>query len=272
MPPPAFHPLLVEVRNEGPTTGTGNNTYLLAPPGAPASLIDAGIGTAAHLDAIAAHLTARRAPLTDVLVTHAHPDHIAGAPALAARFGVRRFAKYRWPGHDTAALDWTHVDDGAALAVAGTTLVALHTPGHSPDHLAFWHEPSGTLFTGDLVHQLASVAIIFSRGGNLAHYLASLERLLALNPTRLLPGHGPAIDRPADVLRATLAHRRAREAQVAAAVASGHETAQAIADSIYDGLLPALMVLARETVRAHLEKLKTDGRAIDDNDRWRATT
>lgn len=268
----AFDPLLVEVHNAGPITGAGNNTYLLTSPHDPACLVDAGVGTAAHLDRLAHHLASHQAVLSDVLVTHAHPDHSSGAPSLAARFGVARFTKYRWPEEDDPAIAWTHAADGTSLEVAGTTLVALHTPGHAPDHLAFWHGPSRTAFTGDLVNQLSSVAIIFSRGGNLTDYMHSLERLLALNLNRLLPGHGPAIDHPEQVLRATLAHRRAREVQVAAAVTAGLHTVQAIADSIYDGLQPALMPFARENVRAHLEKLKTDGRAIDESDCWRPTT
>lgn len=272
MPPHAFAPVLIEVGNAGPTTGSGNNTYLLAHPGDPACLVDAGIGTPAHLDAIARELAARNASLGEVLVTHAHPDHMSGAPALSQRFGAVRFTKHRWPAEDDPAIPWIHVDDGAAIRVGGTTLVALHTPGHSPDHLAFWHEPSGAIFTGDLVNRQSSVAIIFSRGGNLVDYLASLERLLALNPSRLLPGHGPVIEDAGEVLRATLAHRRAREAQVVAALAAGCSTVQSIADSIYDGLQPALMTLARENVRAHLEKLKADGRAIDDVGGWRLTT
>jgi glyoxylase-like metal-dependent hydrolase (beta-lactamase superfamily II) len=272
MPPPAFEALLIEVDNAGPFTGTGNNTYLLASPGVPACLIDAGVGTAAHLDRVAHHLATRHTSLSDVLVTHAHPDHSSGAPSLAARFGVRRFIKHQWPEHDDPGVDWQHTTDGTSLQAGGTSLVVLHTPGHSPDHLSFWHQPSGTIFTGDLVNQLSSVAIIFSRGGSLSDYLHSLERLLLLNPARLLPGHGPPIERPADILRATLVHRRAREGQVTAAVAAGHETVQAIADSIYHGLQPALMPLARENVRAHLEKLKTDGRVVDDGDRWRPST
>lgn len=264
-----FEPLLVEVRNAGPTTGDGNNTYLVAPAGAPACLIDAGTGSDIHLDAIAVRLADRRSSLGDVLVTHAHLDHAAGAPDLARRFGVPRFHKHCWPEHDLPGIGWQHVGDGDRLAVGGVVLVALHTPGHAPDHLAFWHEPSGTVFTGDLVSGHSSVAIIHSRGGSLRQYLASLERILALAPARLLPGHGGPVDDPARVLRATLAHRRMREVQVRDAVWRGRHTVQAIADSIYDGLTPALMALALENVRAHLEKLRSEGIVVCQADRWR---
>jgi len=108
-----------------------------------------------------------------------------------------------------------------------------------------------------------------SRGGNLAQYLASLRRLEALNPARLLSAHGPPIDDPRQVLAAYIAHRLDREQQVIAALAAGHSTVQAIAESIYDGLSPALMPAARENVRAHLEKLQNEGRASRADDKWR---
>ena len=262
MPPePSFEPRLVQVGNAGPYTGAGNNTWLITA-GGTSGLVDAGIGNDAHLDAVAAALEAQHSTLEQVLVTHAHQDHAAGAPALARRLGVRRFRKFTWPEHDVDGVAWQHVEDGATLDVAEVTLTALHTPGHAPDHLAFWHQDSGVMFTGDLVNAASSVAIIQSRGGDLVSYLASLERLLALQPARLLPGHGPIIEHPVRLLTATLAHRRRRDEQVAAAVAAGHATVQAIANSIYDGLAPELMPLARENVRAHLEKLTREGRVV----------
>ena len=105
-------------------------------------------------------------------------------------------------------------------------------------------------------------------GGDLQEYLASLERLLALEPRRLFPAHGPRIDDANAVLTAYLDHRRTRERQVLAALAAGHTTVEAIAESIYDCLGPELMMAARENVRAHLRKLKNEGRAADLNGRW----
>jgi glyoxylase-like metal-dependent hydrolase (beta-lactamase superfamily II) len=133
----------------------------------------------------------------------------------------------------------------------------------------FWHEPTRTAFTGDLVVAGSSVMIHTSRGGNLADYLAALERLLALAPRTLLPGHGPRVDDPAPLVAGYLEHRRMRERQILAALRAGHATVQAIAESIYDGLDSALMAAACENVVAHLEKLKAEGRAIDDESgRW----
>jgi len=264
-----FDPLLLAAHNPSPMTGAGNNTYLLVSDDGSASLIDAGVGEPAHLRDPSAALDARRARLETVLVTHGHRDHAAGAPAIARAHPSATFWKLPWPDQDTQYdVAWRTLADGQTVVSGGEPLTAIHTPGHSPDHLAFWHEPSHTLFTGDLVVLGSSVMIHWSRGGDLAQYLGSLARLQAMHPKRLLPAHGPPIDDPQAALAGYIEHRLQRERQVLAALSAGHATVQAIAESIYDGLAPALMPAAQENVRAHLEKLKAEGRASHANDRW----
>ena len=263
-------PVLLTAHNPGAMTGSGNNTYFLPGSGGVAALIDAGVGHERHLQDLGARLATERCRLARVLVTHGHADHASGAPAIAALHPAALFEKYPWPDEDPRYdVDWRPLADGQTVAAGDDELIVLHTPGHSPDHAAFWHEPTRTAFTGDLVARDSSVMIHSSRGGNLSAYLASLERLLALEPRQLLPAHGPRIDDPRAVLVGYLEHRRARERQVIAALERGDATVQAIAESIYDGLDPALMPAARENGRAHLEKLKSDGiAAADESGRW----
>jgi glyoxylase-like metal-dependent hydrolase (beta-lactamase superfamily II) len=264
-----FKTLTLEAYNPGPMTGSGNHTYLLVDESAPAVLIDAGVGEALHLEELRIALEENRTELRDVLVTHGHPDHASGAVALSRAYPHARFFKCPWPGEDQRyPVDWRPVHDNDRIAIGDHTLIALHTPGHSPDHLAFWHGDSRTAFTGDLVVHGSSVMIHASRGGDLGQYLQSLERLLALSPVHLWPAHGPDVSHPRALLSEYITHRRMRENQVVAALASGRDSVPAIVESIYDGLSPALVPAAAENVQAHLEKLRRDGRAAEHDGRW----
>lgn len=263
-----FSPIRIDARNPGPMTGTGNGTYLLARAGGAALLVDAGVGHPDHIAQLREELERLDSTLETVAVTHWHGDHASGAPAIARAFAPARFTKY--PHIEDAAVDvtWQPLGDGAELQAGDETLIAVHTPGHAPDHLCFWHERSRTLFAGDLVVQGGTVMIHWSRGGDLAEYLQSLEKVLRLNPERLLPAHGAPIDNPATLLRMYIDHRLLRERQVLAALHNGYDTVSAITESIYHGLAAALMPAAHETVRAHLEKLKTDGRVTEAEEHW----
>ena len=249
-------PLLLHARNPGPMTGPGNNTYLFVTENGPATLIDAGVGHPEHLADLSRELDARDARLKTVLATHGHRDHVGGASAIAAAHPAAEFAKYPWPGHDAGdGVVWRPLPDGEIVDAGGESLLVLYTPGHSPDHLSFWHEPTRTIFTGDLVVQGSSVMIDWSGGGNLSQYLASLERILALQPLKLLPAHGAGVNDPRALLTGYLEHRRMREQQVIEALLHRPRwTNSAITESIYHGLAAALLVAARENVRAHTSK------------------
>lgn len=255
----------IHAANPGPYTGDGNWTYLI--PGTRPVLIDAGVGNQPHLDSLA--VAAPEGP-ADVIVTHAHSDHAAGAPAIRARWPEARFAKHPWPDRDSRSdVEWHPIAHGDRIPTDEGALEAIHTPGHSPDHLAFWHADSRTLFVGDLLISGNTVFIPASSGGNLAAYLDSLRRLAALEPLRALPAHGPPIEDPLKLITYYLDHRRRREAQVLAALESGAETVEAITERIYAGHASAVIPMARESVLAHLHKLLHDGRVHEHAGRWR---
>ena len=247
--------ILLPAGNASAWTGpTGNNTYFL--PGPIPTLIDAGVGAQEHLDAIAAALGG--APLVLVLITHGHVDHVAGIPALRARWPrveIRRFGTGERP----------LVPDERIPAGDGECTV-LYTPGHSPDHCCFVRE--NEFFCGDLVRIGGTVVIPASRGGDLDVYLKSLRRVRDLHPARLLPAHGPVIANPSLVIEEYLAHRAAREEQIVDALKQGATTPEEIVGRVYKGLSDELKAAASESVLAHLVKLKNEGRVDERDDVW----
>ena len=258
-------PIAVPAFNPNPMTGEGNWTWLI--PGRVPTLIDAGVGDVRHLDAIEEALAG--AVLSQVLVTHTHPDHAAGAPEIARRQPHAHFLKMPSPGLDEQwQVPWRPIADGDTLPAGDTALVAVHTPGHAPDHLCFWHEATRTVFCGDLAQMGTTVWIPSTEGGDLAAYLASLERILGLNPARLLPAHGPVVDDPASLLRWYIAHRQQREAQILEALRHGDARVEAMVARIYRGLADALVPQARETATSHLQKLEREGRVGRHGDAW----
>ena len=246
-------------------TGSGNWTWLI--PGRVPTLIDAGVGEPRHLQALDQALGS--AKLAQVVATHGHSDHVNGAPVIAARMPAATFMKMPWPERDLRLpIEWRAIGDGAVVAAGDTTLVAMHTPGHAPDHLCFWHEETRTVFAGDLVIKGTTVFIPGNAQGDMAAYIASLERIAALDPVRILPAHGPVIGQPVPWLRHYIRHRHEREAQVIEALRAGDATAGAIVARIYRGLPETLLPRAAESVTAHLLKLEREGRARLDDGAW----
>lgn len=258
-------PIPVHVFNPGPMTGDGNWTFLLR--GRVPTLIDAGTGDPRFLDALDEALAGQT--LRQVLVTHGHTDHASGAPALAARHPHAVFRKQPWAERDMRwPLPWTTIQDGDRFEAGDHEVVAVHTPGHAPDHMSFWHDASRTLFSGDLALKGTTVYIPSRSGGDLRQYLASLARVMALAPARLLPAHGPAIEEPQTALASYVAHRLERERQVVEILRGGPSTPDVMAQRMYKGLKPAYVPLAIESVTAHLVKLEAEGRARQVSEAW----
>jgi glyoxylase-like metal-dependent hydrolase (beta-lactamase superfamily II) len=255
----------LSAHNPGPMTGAGNWTWLIR--GRVPTLIDAGVGDARHLDELEQALEG--APLAQVVVTHAHPDHAGGVMAIAERMPSARFLKIPWSARDHRwPVRWEALADGGALSIGDTSATVLHTPGHAPDHACLWHPDSRSLFGGDLAIEGTTVWIPATLGGDLTAYLASLARVMALDPARIFPGHGPIIAEPGRLLRSYVEHRRDREREVIDALEAGVTDPRAIAARIYPALNEAFVPRAEETVTAHLLKLERDGVAGRRGDAW----
>jgi glyoxylase-like metal-dependent hydrolase (beta-lactamase superfamily II) len=250
-------PLLIPAGNPSAWTGpTGNNTYLLD--GRVPTLIDAGVGRPEHIEAVARALAGR--PLAAVLVTHGHVDHVSGAPSIAARWpGVR--IRRQGTGANAILPD-------EQIPAGDVTLRALATPGHAPDHVCFFVNETRDLFCGDLAREGGTVVIPARRGGDLAQYLESLRHVRDLNPARLLPGHGPIVTRPLQLIDEYLSHRAKRDEQIVAAIGVRGLSSGDIVTQVYPGLAESFREAAEQTVLAHLVKLSGEHKVVERDGRW----
>jgi glyoxylase-like metal-dependent hydrolase (beta-lactamase superfamily II) len=239
--------------NPSPYTGPGTNTWILGDDPV-AVVIDPGPDDDAHLAAIEARLGG--AALGLILVTHAHSDHLP----LAARLGER---------HQARVLRHPELTDGDLVQVGRVRLKALFTPGHASDHFCFLQEEDRAVFTGDLVLGRGSTMITYP-DGDMAAYLSSLERLLALRPAILFPGHWDPVEDPIPKLEEYRSHRLDRERQVLNALELGVADAAELTRRVYSAEVSGeeLMRAAEMTLKAHLGKLVAEGRVSEEGSRY----
>ena len=247
--------------NAGPMTGAGTNTYLVHDRAGTVAVVDPGPNDPRHMQAIL-DVARPLGHITSIMVTHGHLDHLPGAFPLRERTGAPLVGHALLPGVQR------ELADGDTWAVGRVQLTALETPGHSDDSLCYWEPSQRAVFTGDLVAGVGTVIVDDSPGG-LARYMSSLERLLALGESRIYPGHGPTVEDGLRKLREYLSHRSMRERQILEVLArDGPRSVQQIVEQVYTGLLPELLPMAARNVRAHLDKLATEGRAAERDGAW----
>jgi glyoxylase-like metal-dependent hydrolase (beta-lactamase superfamily II) len=225
---------LVRADNPSPLTLSGTNTWVVG-----GWVVDPGPALDAHLDAVAAEVAARGGA-EGIALTHDHADHAQGVRGLLSRVGDVRVVSAR---------------EGAVDGDVFGPLLAMALPGHSDDHLAFVAGRAG--FTGDAVLGEGSVFV----SGNLAGYLDGLRRLRELDLTVLCPGHGPPVWDVRAKLDGYIAHRLERERRLVEALERGLSGEDELLDAAWSDAPAQLRPAAALTLRAHLEKLRDEGRA-----------
>ena len=244
-------------------TLTGTNTYLVDDGSGQLGVIDPGPDDPRHVRAIF-EAADRLGTIATVLVTHGHVDHLPAARAVCERSGAVLAGHADLPGVQRPLAD---------NELAFGLLRAIKTPGHTRDSLCFWDPDAGALFTGDLVAGVGTV-VLDDQPGALGQYIASLERLIRLEPRVIYPGHGPMVEAAPSKLAEYLRHRRQRVQQVIDVLNTrGPSTIDELVAAIYTDVAPNLVSMAARNVHANLDKLVDDGQVTAaTGERWRLTT
>jgi len=261
----------ITAANSGPMTFTGTNTYLIGHD--ELAIVDPGPDDADHLQSLLKIIDNR--PVKHILVTHTHRDHTALLNPLQCKTGA--LIAGCLPHHSArdlhigeinrldAAADHAYapdiaMDNAVSISVDGLVIEAIHTPGHTANHLCFSVGNNGVVLTGDHVMGWAT-SVIAPPDGSMSAYMSSLERLLERRDTLYLPGHGGPIHSPQPYLRALKTHRKMRERAIIDRLFKGDSTISQIVGAIYRDTDARLHGAAALSVMAHLEDL-TDRKIV----------
>jgi glyoxylase-like metal-dependent hydrolase (beta-lactamase superfamily II) len=240
--------------NPGVMTLDGTNTWLVHDPGSDQALvIDPGPDDEAHLRAVLAAADRHGLHIEGALLTHGHPDHAAGALSFARLAGCPVRAAN--PDYSESAAP---LASGDVIEAGDLQIQVIATPGHTSDSVSFSVPSLRILLTGDTVLGRGTT-VVAHPDGQLGPYLSSLARLRDLaeltGVQRILPGHGPVVDRPIDVLEGYVSHRQARLDQVRSAVVDGARDAREVVERVYADVDQSLWPAAELSVKAQLAYL-----------------
>lgn len=273
--------------NPSPYTFTGTQTWLVGA-GSEIAVIDpgpAGSGLSigdpkdmngeGHVEAIMRAVG--DAKVTAILCTHTHRDHSPAAAPLKALTGAPIIGcaplaiADDGPRADSAfdpdyAPDCI-LSDGEQISGEDWTIEAVATPGHTSNHLCFALLESGALFTGDHVMKW-STSVVSPPDGDMAAYMASLQKLYEREDRVYYPAHGPAVENPKQLVRGMIGHRRMRERQILGLLETGPQLIPDMVTEMYKGLDTRLKGAAGRSVLAHLVDLEKQGRVTLAGDAW----
>ncbi|EME40155.1 hypothetical protein DOTSEDRAFT_74851 [Dothistroma septosporum NZE10] len=260
-------PRVIRILGANPSKFTlqGTNTYLIGQ-GPKRFLLDTGEGKPQWLDSVKKALKDENASISDVILTHWHPDHVGGVPDARSLCPEAKV----WKNNLYAMKDYINYNDGHIFRTEGATIKAFHSPGHTVDHMAFILQEEDAMFTGDNV--LGHGTAVFE---DLATYIDSLERMQHQFDGRAYPGHGQVIGDGKAKIREYISHRRQREVEVLevlkASAPGGEEgwTSMEIVKLVYKAYPEHLWTPAEGGVKQVLGKLEGEGKVKQaDGERW----
>ena len=264
----------VLARNPSPFSYTGTGTYIVG--NGTVAVIDPGPDEPAHLQALVEALGGET--VSHIVVTHTHRDHSPAAIPLKAAVGapivgctplaLAELGPKVEEGFDPTYAPDRVLADGDSVSGPGWTLTALHTPGHTSNHLCYALPEERALFSGDHVMGW-STSVVTPPDGSMTAYVESLRKLLDRDDARYYPTHGAAVEDPKRLVRGLITHRKQREGQILKLLAQGAKPIPALVAVMYANVAPVLHPAAGRSVLAHLIDLHARGLVDVDGERWR---
>ena len=250
--------------NPSPYTFHGTGTYIIGKKNI--CIIDPGPKIHEHVELLLNSLNKKL--ITHILVTHNHSDHSAAAKLLKEKTGATIYGYVSGnnvientnfeAAYDNNFVPDISLKDGQLIKGEDWTLQAIHTPGHTSDHLCFGLEEEQILFCGDHVMGWATT-VILPPDGDMGEYINSLKKILKYDYKVFFPTHGNLIDNPNKYVRALIAHRKMREKQIVEELKKNKLTINEMLSKFYSTTNKNLWPAASMTLKATLLLLQKKG-------------
>jgi glyoxylase-like metal-dependent hydrolase (beta-lactamase superfamily II) len=265
----------VLARNASPFSYTGTQTYIVGH--GDIAVIDPGpLGDDPdHVGALVRLIVDEK--ITAIMCTHTHRDHSPAAAPLAAMTGAPIIGCAALVLHDDgpradAGFDPTYapnrvLSDGDQLTGTNWTLTAVHTPGHTSNHLCYALEEEKALFSGDHIMGW-STTVVSPPDGDMADYMRSLQLMIDRDDAVYYPAHGAPVDWPQRLARGMMGHRRQREGQILRLIKSGVGVIEDMVPHMYKGVDKRLWPAAGRSVLAHLIDLADRSVVLQTGNGW----
>ena len=251
----------VIAKNPGPFTYTGTGTFIVGTK--ELAVIDPGPIDNNHLNAIIK--ACGKSKISHIIITHTHNDHSPLSKPLQKKTGapIYSFLNKKMDtktdnqfeeGYDNSFKPDVIIKDGDLIKGYDWTLEAIHTPGHTSNHMCYSLAEESILFSGDHVMGW-STTVIVPPDGDMDEYLKSLEKLLDRQHQMYLPTQGTQIDDPHDLVNKYIEHRNNREDQIIKVIKSGSSMISEMVKIIYSDVDPGLHPAASMSTLAHLNRM-----------------
>ncbi len=275
--PNRLEPLVRRVLAGNPSafTFTGTQSYLVGA-GEGVAVIDPGPDEPDHIDALVAAIGGAR---VDAICLHPHPPRPLARRRAAGRRGPaagssaahrsrsRTTARARMRRFDPSYTPDRVLEDGESLSRPRLDADRRRDAGPHLEPPVLCAGGSGALFTGDHVMGW-STTVVSPPDGDMADYMASLAKLHDREDRVYYPAHGPAVNKPRQLVRGMIGHRRQRESQILRLLGQGVGVIEDMVPQMYKGVDQRLWPAAGRSVLAHLIDLARQRPRHARRERW----
>ena len=247
---------------------THTNCYILGNPGGEHVVVDPAPHTNDGLEFLKQKIRVVEnagGHIIATIFTHRHLDHIGNLEEIS-----KIYQAPIWASAETLeAIPYSNENralvDGDEFTLSGDNWYVLDTPGHCPGHICLSGEVG--IISGDMAVMIGTI-LVPPNDGDMAQYIASLEKIRDLKPPMLFPSHGPLSPVPERLLNHYITHRKSRHARVLDAINNGINEISTIADYAYEDTPNAHPILKVDQTLSHLHTHERDGNVKQIQGNW----